>query len=153
MWVVSRLAHLGGRTAVEFEQQAQEDLYARVQMHLRDCFGELAEAIEEEPGFVVELGSTRFLVTVDANGPEKASVLLFKMVGDGILITAEVEDYILRRVHELPLIAVSLSDEDRISVRQVILGEAVTRDNVSMMLRMFAANCEDIEDELTMQFR
>lgn len=44
-------------------------------MRLRDCFGELAEAIEEEPGFIVELGGARFLLTVDANGPEKASGL------------------------------------------------------------------------------
>jgi hypothetical protein len=51
------------------------------------------------------------------------------------------------------LATLSLSDEDHISIRYVMFGEAVTRENLSMLLRMFAASCEDIEDELTMQFR
>ena len=140
-------------TALEFEQQAQEDLYARVQLYLRDCFGELAEALDGEPGFIVELGSMRFLASVHANGPQRASVMLLKLVGGGIVIRPSVADYLLRRAHDLPLITVSLTDDDQITLRQVILGEAVTRENVGMMLRMFAATCEDIEDELTMQFR
>jgi hypothetical protein len=138
---------------VEFEQQAQEDLYARVSMLLHQAFGDLAEGVEDHPSFVVELGRVRVLVMVDANGPEKASVMIYKGLGEGLAVTADVAMCLLRKAEDIPFATLSLSDEDHISIRHVVFGEAVTRGNLSMLLRMFAASCGDIEDELTMQFR
>jgi hypothetical protein len=138
---------------VEFEQQAQEHLYARVAMQMRQAFGDLSEALEEDPSFILELGRVRLLVMVHANGPEKASVMVYKRLGEGVVITADVAAYLLRKAHEIPFATLSLSEEDTITIRHLIFGEAVTRENLSMLLRMFAASCEEIEDELTMQFR
>lgn len=139
---------------MEFEQQAQEDLYARVAMHLRQSFGDLAEPInDDEPDFVVDIGRTRVVVMVHANGPEKASVMLVGGIGDGIAIAPEVALYLLHKAHELPLTTLSVRDDDQIVLRQVILGEAVTRENINMMVQMFAENLAEIDDELTMQFR
>jgi hypothetical protein len=88
---------------VEFEQQAQEDLYARVSMLLHQAFGDLAEEVEDHPSFVVELGRVRVLVMVDANGPEKASVMIYKGLGEGLAITAGVAIYLLRKAEDIPV--------------------------------------------------
>jgi hypothetical protein len=92
-------------------------------------------------------------VMVDANGREKASVMIYKGLGEGLAVTADVAMCLLRKAEDIPFATLSLSDEDHISIRHVVFGEAVTRENLSMLLRMFAASCGDIEDELTMQFR
>jgi hypothetical protein len=138
---------------VDFETQTQEDLYARVAMHLRDGFGELAEPIAGEPAFIIELGPTTVLLTIDANGPEKASVMINGRVGGGILLTPDVATYLIHKAHDLALITLSATPDDQISARQVILGEAATRENLGMMIRVFTRCCEELDDELTLQFR
>lgn len=111
---------------MEFEQQAQEDLYARVLMHLRQAFADLAEELEDDPSFIVELGRVRLLVMVQANGPEKASVMIYKELGEGLVVTAEVAEYLLRKAHDIPFATLSISDDDHITIRHQVFGEAVT---------------------------
>lgn len=72
---------------MEFEQQAQEDLYARVATYMRQAFGDLAEALEDEPGFVLRLGKAGLLVLVNANGPELASVMILSQLAEGLPAT------------------------------------------------------------------
>ena len=69
---------------MEFEQQAQEDLYARVTTYLRQAFGELAEPVGDGPDFRLDLGRVHLLISIDANGPEKASVTVYNILGEGL---------------------------------------------------------------------
>lgn len=138
---------------MKFEHRTQENLYARVVMYLRQAFGDLAEPIENQPAFLVDLGPTRILVTVDSNGPEQASVMVLAAMSEGLLITGDVAIFLARANHDLPLAALSIDDEDRIWLRSVLLDEAITRDNLHMHLRLFAQTHVEIQDQLNMQFR
>ena len=138
---------------IDFEQQAQEDLYARVATYLRQAFGDLAEPTDEDPAFIVELGSVRLLVTVHANGPEKASITVINRLGDGLPITSELATYLLHKSYQLPFGRLSLNDDDQIVFAEIVFGEGVTKENLSILLRIMASYSDEIEDELTMQFR
>jgi hypothetical protein len=140
--------------SMEFEQRAQEGLYARVLIYLGQAFGDLAEELgDEQPGFMVELGPTRILLMVDANGPDQASVTVLAAFDEGLVITGEVGLFLARTNHELPLSALCLDEEDRIWLRHILLDEAVTRENLHMHLRLFAQAHVRIQDELNMRFR
>jgi hypothetical protein len=138
---------------MEFDQQAQEDLYARVASYLRQAFGELADPLEDEPAFRLDLGKVHLLVAVDANGPEKASVTVYNVVGRGLAITPDLAIFLLRKNHETPFGALSLREDDAIAFRHILFGESVTKDTLSMLLRLLAAYSDEIEDELNLRFR
>jgi hypothetical protein len=139
---------------MEFEQQAQEDLYARVASYLERGFGETAEPLEDEhPGFIVHLGGHSLLVSVNANGPELASILVFTRVGGGITITPELTTLLLRRSHNNVVGTVGLNEDDMITVHHLMFGETVTKDTLSRALHMMADYARELDDELTMRFR
>jgi hypothetical protein len=138
---------------MEFEHQAQEDLYARVPTYLRQGFGELAEPLEDEPAFWLDLGKEQLVVTVDANGPERASVLVYNVLGEGLSITPDVARFLLHKNHELPFGSLSLQEDGAIGFRHILFGETVTKDTLSILLRLLAGYSEEIEDELNMRFR
>lgn len=137
----------------QFEQQAQQDLYVRAAAHLASAFGDLIEPIEDEAAFIVELGPTNLLVTVDADGPDHASMMIYSLFGEGIMLTPAVADYLARKAYEVPLTNLSIRHDDTVVLRQVILGEAVTRETLIMMIGMFARSCHEIDDELTRRYR
>ena len=141
------------RVVMQFEQQAQEDLYARVATYLRQAFGELAEPLEDETAFRLALGRVPLLITVDANGPERASVLMMRRLAIGLPITPDLATFLLRKNHEVPFGALMLDDEQNIVFRHILLGESVNKEALFMLVRLLACYADEIEDELNMRFR
>jgi len=138
---------------MQFEQQAQEDLYARVATYLRQAFGELAEPLEDETAFRLALGRVPLLITVDANGPERASVLMMRRLAIGLPITPDLATFLLRKNQEVPFGALMLDDEQNIVFRHILLGESVNKEALFMLVRLLACYADEIEDELNMRFR
>jgi hypothetical protein len=75
------------------------------------------------------------------------------VVGRGLAITPDLAIFLLRKNHETPFGALSLRDDDEIAFRHILFGESVTKDTLSMLLRLLAAYSDEIEDELNMRFR
>jgi hypothetical protein len=139
---------------MEFENQAQEALHARVTVCLAQAFGELAEPLEsDEPAFWLSLGKAGVLITVDANGPEMASAMVLIQLAEGLPITPTVGEFLARKNHELPFGALTIGDDDIISYRHILFGECVTKDTLAILIRVMASSSEAIEDELNMRFR
>jgi len=137
---------------MEFEQQPQAELYARVDSYLRQAFGELAELIEDEPAFALSLDRVHMIVKVNANGPEMASVLTYTLVATGLPITLELTTLLLQRNHVSPFGILGLFD-NRIWLHHVLLGEMVTKDGLAMLLEILADYAMQTEDELNARFR
>ena len=60
--------------------------------------------------------------------------------------------FLLRRNHDIAFGTLELQDDDAIAFRHTLFAEAVTRENLAMLLRMMAADGEELEDELIMRF-
>jgi hypothetical protein len=59
--------------------------------------------------------------------------MVYKQLGEGVAVIADGAAYLLHRAHEIPFVTLSLSEEDAITIRHLIFGEAVTRENLSML--------------------
>lgn len=138
---------------MEFDHQAQEDLYARVASYLRHGFGELAEPLGDDPAFLVELGSVRLLVMVDAAGPDKSGITILNRLGDGLPITPDLAVFLLHKNYEIPFGSISLNEDDEIVIAHILFGETATKETLAIALRVFGSTCEALEDELNMVFR
>jgi hypothetical protein len=109
----------------------------------------LVEEVDDDPDFIVELGRVRLLVMAQANGPEMASVTVYNGLGAGLPVTAGLTEHLLRKAHDLPFATLSLDGDGEVRIRYLMFGEAVTRENLHMLLRIFADTCDEIEDELS----
>jgi sensor domain CHASE-containing protein len=138
---------------MQLEQQAHADLYARVSGYLRQAFGELAEANEEFPSWVVRIGRKPVLVSVAAVGDDSALVDLWTWVGHGLVVTPEVAQYLLTQNASCRIGALGVDDEDSIVFEHSLMSEGVNNEVLARVVRWMSSTAEDIEDELNMQFR
>jgi hypothetical protein len=67
-------------------------------------------------------------------------------------VTTDVADFLLRKNHDTPFGTLSLRDDDAVAFRHILFGESVTKETLSMLVRLMAADSEEIEDELNMRF-
>ena len=133
---------------IEFDHQAQEDLYARVGTYLRQRFGDLVAASEDEPAFFVDAGGRSFLITVSANGSDTA-VMAYTKLGGGVAVTPEVALFLLRTAHgEMPFGTVGLNDDNAIVLHHVLFSEAVTEQRLAELLTTLAESCDRLDDGL-----
>ena len=137
---------------MEFAQKAHEELYARVSRCVTDAFGALVEVIPQAPAFRLRLGQTRILISVDATGPDKASVTLYTVVADRLEITHEIALFLLRRNYVTPFGSLCLTDDGAVGFHHILLGESLAGEALSALLRLFGSFAEQITNELTTGF-
>ena len=93
------------------------------------------------------------MITVDANGPERASVLTMSRLAVGRPITPDLATLLLRKNHQIPFGTLMLNDEENIVFRHILLGESVNKEALFTLVRLLAGYAEEIEDEINMRFR
>jgi hypothetical protein len=148
-----RVGYRGSVAVVEFEHEAQLELYARVEQYLRSAFGDAVSVDQDEPVFFVERAGRSFLVMVPATGPNTAVAMVYTKPAEGFAITPQVEDFLLRRGHErTPFGIVGLEEDDQITVHHVLFGETVTQETLARLLQLLAECCEELEGELESRF-
>jgi hypothetical protein len=141
------------RLGMAFDHQDQADLYARTERYLRQAFGDVVDAVADQPAFFVELGGRSCLITVLANGPDTA-LMVYTKLGGGLAITPEVARFLLRRSHEqMPFGSLGLQEDDELAVHHLLFGETVTEKTFRDLLSTLAESCEELEEELDRRFR
>ncbi len=138
---------------MQLEQQAQEDLYARVATYLRQGFGELAQASDDSPLFSIWLGNVGIRVAVEAVGEDRAVVDVATWLGRGVSVTEEVAHHLLRKNTELRFGTLGVDEDGDITFDYSLLGESVTKDALSRVVRIFSATADQLDNELMMRFK
>lgn len=134
--------------------EAPEDLYERVGTYLRLLFGRLAEPLEGDRAFAVELNDVVLMILVDPYGPkEGGGVLVYTLLPDaGLEITPDVAAFLLDINYEMPFGALGVRGDGRIALRQVVVGDGLSQEALYAVLREMATASAQIEDGLRHRF-
>lgn len=79
-------------------------------------------------------------------------LLIYNLLADGIDVTPEVAELLLRMNYEMPFGALGVRDDGRIAFRHVLFGESLDREGLYKVLRTMADASREIEAEIWNQF-
>jgi hypothetical protein len=131
---------------------AQDKCLAIVASYMRQSFGELAESLEESPGFRIRLGGVMLYVEVTPMGDDDAAVQIYGWVGRNITPTAEMNSRLLEMNNEYRFGRLALDGDNDVVFEHAIPADAVTKASLALLVRVLASTADDIDDELRMRF-
>ena len=138
---------------MELTNQAQESCFALVSAYLKQSFGELAEPLDEAPGFYVRLSRMGLYVQVNPSGEDGAYVHIYTWLGKGVSPTnPEVAARLLELNNEYLYGAVGVDSDGDIAYTYALPAQALDKSALSFLVRVMSTICEEIDDELRMRF-
>lgn len=133
--------------------QHEERCFALVSTYLKQSFGELAEPLDERPGFVVHLGRLGLYIQAVPRGDDAASVAVYTWVGQGISVeTPGVAVRLLEFNAQFAYGGLSVDEDGAIAYDYYFPAEGLTKDSLRFLVQAISSTCEEIDDELRMRF-
>lgn len=133
---------------MEFQSIAQQICYSRIAPWMQDLFGELTVAFEDEPLFIITIGSAVASTRVIPWGTEEALITTRSYVVTDIEITPELSYYLLRANNGIYFGRFALDGEDDIVFEHSLVGSSCDRVELKHSVQNVIRLADDYDDEI-----
>ncbi|NEP16379.1 MAG: YbjN domain-containing protein [Leptolyngbya sp. SIO4C1] len=133
---------------MEFQSPAQKACYERIAPWMQELFGESAVAFEDEPLFIVTIGSAVASTRVIAWGEAEALITTRAYVVTDIEITPELSYYLLRANEGIYFGRFALDSEDDIVFEHSLVGSSCDRIELKHSVQTVVRLADDYDDEI-----
>jgi hypothetical protein len=137
---------------MDLKSQAHEQCYAIVSSFLRQAFGDLAEASDEDPNFYIAIGRIPIYVTASAMGDDDASVSIYAWPGKALRMTDELAMRLLELNVEYRFGGLGVDEDGDIMYEHVLPSQGLSKGALAQTVRLMASSADDIDNELRMRF-
>ena len=131
------------------ETLAQETIYEKVAVWLREIFGEFAEPIDDAPGFRIEMGSALVVVWVMPWTDNDAIVSARSYVVRETPITEDLMRFLLTKNANLNFGCFGLTEENDIVLEHNLVGSTCDKEEVRTAVRLMVSMADRYDDEIT----
>lgn len=133
---------------MEFQSIAQQICYSRIAPWMQDLFGESTVAFEDEPLFIITIGSAVASTRVISWGSEEALITTRSYVVTDIEITPELSYYLLRANNGIYFGRFALDGEDDIVFEHSLVGSSCDRIELKHSVQNVIRLADDYDDEI-----
>ncbi|MBE9076901.1 YbjN domain-containing protein [Romeria aff. gracilis LEGE 07310] len=133
---------------MEFQSIAQQICYSRIAPWMQDLFGESTVAFEDEPLFIITIGSAVASTRVIPWGSEEALITTRSYVVTDIEITPELSYYLLRANNGIYFGRFALDGEDDIVFEHSLVGSSCDRIELKHSVQNVIRLADDYDDEI-----
>lgn len=133
---------------IEFETDAQKECYEKVEIWLKEIFGECLMERESSPGFAVKSGSALMHVHVKAWSDDDAIISCLSLVVSGAEITPELMRHLLLQNSKYRFGAFSVDSDDDILFDHSIIGSSCSKQELKFILLGMMGSVDDMDDEI-----
>ncbi len=133
---------------MEFQTSAQKDCYNRIFPWMTDLFGESAVAFEDEPLFIITIGSAVASTRVVPWGDDEALITTRAFVVTDVEMTPELSYYLLRANNGIFFGRFALDNEDDIVFEHSLVGSSCDRIELRHSVTTVVRLADDYDDEI-----
>jgi hypothetical protein len=133
---------------MEFQSQAQKACYERIAPWMEDLFGESTVAFEDEPLFIITIGSAVASTRVIAWNEEEALITTRAYIVTDVDITPELTYYLLRANDSIYFGRFALDREDDIVFEHSLVGSSCDRNELRHSVTTLVRLADDYDDEI-----
>jgi hypothetical protein len=131
-----------------FQTQAQQDVYDRVAGWIPQMFGMFAHAIPNEPVFVVQLGQTFTMISVQPWGDDDATITSRAYVAMGTELTEDLMHHLLLQNNTFRFGAFGIDDDDDIFFEHTVVGSTLDTEELKASVLAVAGTADRYADEI-----
>lgn len=133
---------------MEFESNAQRACYERIVPWMKALFGEAAVIFEDEPLFIITIGSAVASTRVVPWGEDDALITTRSFVVTDIDITPELSYYLLRANNGIHFGRFALDNENDIVFEHSLVGSACDQVELKHSVNTVIRIADDYDDEI-----
>jgi hypothetical protein len=133
---------------MEFQSIAQQNCYHRIAPWMKDLFGEATVAFEDEPLFIITIGSAVASTKVIPWGDDEALITTRAYVVTDIEITPELTYYLLRANDGIFFGRFALDREDDIVFEHSLVGSSCDQVELKHSVTTVVRLADDYDDEI-----
>ena len=133
---------------MEFQTTAQKDCYERIAPWMTDLFGDAAVAFEDEPLFIISIGSAVASTRVVPWGDDEALITTRAFVVTDVEMTPELSYYLLRANDGIYFGRFALDGEDDIVFEHSLVGSTCDRIELRHSVTTVVRLADDYDDEI-----
>ncbi|HPW54353.1 MAG: YbjN domain-containing protein [Thermoanaerobaculaceae bacterium] len=137
--------------ATQFASQAQEQVFQKVGLYLKELYGETVEQVEDKPIFLLALGSAAASISVLPWGQD-AVVTVRAWVVFGPRISLELCQFLLRENGRLQFGAFGLAGDHDVCFRYSLVGSTLDREELGAAVRAVLGTADDFDDVIKARF-
>lgn len=133
---------------MEFESTAQRACYKRIVPWMEDLFGDAAVVFEDEPLFIITIGSAVASTRVVPWGDNDALITTRSFVVTDITVTPELSYYLLRANNGIHFGRFALDNEDDIVFEHSLVGSTCDQIELKHSVTTVIRLADDYDDEI-----
>ncbi|MEO0539650.1 MAG: YbjN domain-containing protein [Cyanobacteria bacterium P01_A01_bin.105] len=133
---------------MEFQTPSQKNCYDRIAPWMTDLFGESAVAFEDEPLFIITIGSAVASTRVVPWGDDEALITTRAYVVTDVEVTPELGYYLLRANDGIYFGRFALDSEDDIVFEHSLVGSTCDRIELRHSVTTVVRLADDYDDEI-----
>ena len=133
---------------MEFKTNAQEVCYKKVASWMKELFGEVAVAHEDQPRFAVNIGSVIAGVYVYPWRDDDVTICTRAYLVTGAELTAELLKYLLRKNANMLFGAFGIDDDDDIFFEHTIGGSTCDKNELKASVMAVGVTADKYDDEI-----
>lgn len=131
-----------------FKTEAQRICYEKVAPWLKEIFGEFAKPLEDEPVFLVAIGSTVSFVRVIPWGDDDAIIRTTAFVVSGAKLEPDLMDYLLRENVTMRFGSFGINDENNIIFHHSIIGSTCDKKELATSVKRITMIADEYDDKI-----
>lgn len=143
---------LAPETEIRFASEGHRSTYERVVSYAAELYGEALQLDHRRPLMFVQHGSAITSVAVNPIDIHSSVLDFYSLIVRELETTPELMHWLLSANYRLRLGALSLDGEGDVVLRHSVMGDAVTRDELQILLRVLVELADQMDDEITRRF-
>jgi hypothetical protein len=137
---------------IQFENDNVRATYEKVGGYLREVFGEMAHARDEDPAWLIIEGSAAVNVAVHPWGDNDTIVRAWSWVVTGAEVTPELTRYLLDENFKMRFGAFSMDPAGDICFEYAIVGSTCDKEELKAAVLAVAFTADNEDDAITSRF-
>ncbi len=142
------MAHYKSLPPMEFESTAQKACYQRIVPWMENLFGDAAVVFEDEPLFIITIGSAVASTRVVPWGDNDALITTRSFVVTDVTITEQLSYYLLRANNGIHFGRFALDSENDIVFEHSLVGSTCDQIELKHSVATVIRLADDYDDEI-----
>lgn len=131
-----------------FQSEAQKDVYDRIAGWMPELFGMFAHPMPEQPVYVMQLGQTFAMVSVQPWGDDDATITSRAYVAMGTELTEDLMHFLLLQNNTFRFGAFGIDEDDDIFFEHTVVGSTLDTEELKSSVLAVASTADRFADEI-----
>lgn len=133
---------------MQFETQAHENTYKRVDQFMDQIFGEMIRKVPDRPIFLLQMGTTLTHIAVAPWGTDDAVVVVRAYVNYGAELTQELLKFLLTENANMRFGAFGIDKEGDIFFQHAIVGSTCDKEEIKASVLAVCSTADQYDERI-----